>query len=371
MSKEQGSTTVQTANKPVRPVLIVSEHTVYEYSAFLEHLLAGLADESIAPGLVCPATCDVDSITPSNVQVIRFPTFDLPFMGWQNRRVLQQQLAAFKPTVLHCLCEGKAALTKGISAQMNLPYVLSVSSPQKKWTRLPVSTRRCSKIIVPAKSIGAGFAKAHPRLADRIQQVNPGTFAAEARAGILQPGRPASMVTIHPLDRIGNFENVLAAVRHLVIEGYELIFAIMGQGRAERHLRRLLAALGLLGTVVIVPRLKNWRSVVSAGDIYIRLEPTESFDPYVLEAMSAGTVTAACIRGVDELLVDGQTCVTFEPDNELSIYNNLQRLFDRPEFARKLAEGARQYIRQNHSVSKMVGDILQCYRDAQQRYEQQ
>ena len=40
--------------KSLRLALIASEHTICEYSKFLERLLIGLADESIPVALICP-----------------------------------------------------------------------------------------------------------------------------------------------------------------------------------------------------------------------------------------------------------------------------------------------------------------------------
>jgi glycosyltransferase involved in cell wall biosynthesis len=369
MSEGQKHPVAETVErKPVRPVLIVSEHTVYEYSLFLKHLLAGLADESVPTVLVCRPDCDIDSVVPPTVEVVRHPVLDLPLMGYQNNKILIERLADFKPTVLHCLCESKARLTMQLAQQLDLPYVLTVNSLQKRWGRLSISLRCCAEIITPAKSIAASLVAAYPRCAERVRQINVGTFVEETSHTFCETGEFASMVITHPLHRIDDFENLFNALKHLVIDGYELMLVIMGGGRAERQLRKLLRTLGLRWVVTIVPRLTAWRSVLAAGDIFIQPQPRDAFDPLLLEAMSVGATVAGCKGGVDDLIIDGQTSVVFDPNDEVSIYNNLQRLFDRPEFAHQIAEGAQQYLRENHSVSKMVADILQTYRDAEQWY---
>jgi glycosyltransferase involved in cell wall biosynthesis len=301
-----------------------------------------------------------------NVEVISYPVFDVPLMGHQNRKVLVEHLAAFRPTVLHCLCESEAVLVRKISRQMDLPYVLSVNSLQTSRARLSVSTRRCASIIVPARSIAVSVSRTHPKFAGRIKQINVGAFASGEEIHMRKAGRPAGIVTVCPLNKVDYFENLLAAVRHLVIEGYDLMLVIMGSGRAEKHVRRLMATLGLLQRVVILPELDAWHFAVEAADIYVRARAGGAFDPYLLAAMSAGVAVAGCGGGVDDMLVNDQTCVIFEPENELSIYNSLQRLLSRPELARELADAERRYVRENHSPSKMVGETLQSYRDAQQ-----
>ncbi|MHC4619520.1 MAG: glycosyltransferase family 4 protein [Planctomycetota bacterium] len=353
----------------IRPALIVSERTVCDYPMFLEHLLAGLGDESIPAAVVCRPGCEVDSVVSPLVEVVRHPVFELPLMGRQNRRILIERLEKLRPTVLHCLCESQARLTRQLAQQMDLPYVLTVYSLQRRWWQLPISVGHCAKILVPAQSIASNLEAVYPRFAERIGRINIGTFAAESSDCFRGPGDLASMVTAYPFNKVDDFEILFKAVKRLVIDGYEFLLVVMGGGRAERELRKLLRSLGLLWIVTIVPRLTAWRSILAAGDIFIHPRPSRSFDPLLLEAMSVGAAVAACKGGVDDLIIEEKTCTVFDPDDELSIYGSLQRLFDKPEYARQLAGGAQRYLRENHSVSRMVAEILQTYEDAEQWYE--
>jgi len=349
-------------NKSLRLALIVSEHTVYEYSMFLEHLLAGLVDESIPAVLVCPPTCDIESVVFGAVEIIRFPAIKLPLMEPYNRNRLIEQLAKFKATILHCLCESKASLTKHLAHRLDLPYILMVNSlPTKVGSRHLYASKHCAKIIVPAKSIAANMIKAYPHATSRIEQINIGAFVEQHCVCFSDSSRLASMVIAHPLDNVVDFENLFGAVRHLAINGYEFMLVVIGAGRAERQLRRLLAALDLSHSVTIVPRLKPWRSILAAGDIFIQPQPSTSFNPFLLEAMSVGSAVAACKGGVDDLIIEDQTAVVFNHQDELTIRSCLQRLFDRKEFARQLAKNAQQYVRDNHSVSNMISATLRAY----------
>jgi glycosyltransferase involved in cell wall biosynthesis len=378
MNKEQKqSTTEDVAERSLRPALIVSEHTVFEYSISLEHLLVGLADESIPVTMVCPPGCDMDTVVSGVVEVIRHPTFDLPLMGLLNRKELVEQLTRLKPDVLHCLCESRAGLTKKLARQLDLPYVLSVNSLQQRWKSfvyqrqihpLSISSNHCAKIIVPTKSIAANVAEVFPGFAERIEQINIGTFAAESTKCFSGPSRLPCMVIAHPFGHVDEFENLFGALRHLTIDGYEFMTVVIGSGRAEKQMRRLLAALGLLQIVTIVPRLKPWRSVVGAGDIFIQPVAGSAFNPLLLEAMSVGAAIAACKGGVDDLVIEEKTAVVFDPLDEHSIIRCLQRLLDRRELARQIARGAQEYLRENHSVSNMISSTLRTYQEAQQWY---
>jgi len=363
--ESNGSTSEAAIGKLVRPALIASEYTARGYSMFLRYLLVGLADESVTAALVYPPGQDVDSVVSPSVEVIEHPAVDLPLMGIPNRKILFERLERFKPTVLHCLCESQASLTRQLARELDLPYILAVNSLQKRFGRLSISRSRCAKIIVPAKSIAGNVSELYPEFSDRIEQINIGTFVTKKAVCFSESGRLASMLTVHPLDNVGEFEKLIGAVKHLVVNGYEFMLVIMGGGRAESGLRELLASEGLLQTVIIIPRLEPWRSVLGAGDIFVQPQPRTAFDPLLLEAMSVGTAVAGCKGGVDDLFIDGQTAVVFDPNDELSIYSCLQGLFDRRELARKIAKGAQEYLKKNHTVSNMISSILRCYHEAQ------
>lgn len=367
MNEEQNSLAMQgTASKPFRPALIGSEHIANEYSSFLHHLLTGLADESVPAALVYPPGYDVDSVISSSTEVIIYPVIGLPIMVFQNVRFLIEKLQKFKPTVLHCLCESKALLTRYLARRLSLPYILTSNSFQKRFSRFRISSKDCKKIIVPAKSIAENIATVYPEFAERIEPINIGTFVEEENVCFSKPDELTSIVTIHPMNNAEEFENLLGAVRHLLIDGYEFMLVIISGGQPERRLRKSLAGLGLSQVVVNIPRLEPSRSVLAAGDIFVQPVVNTAFAPLTLEAMSIGVVVASCRGGVDDLIIEEQTGVIFDASDELSIYSCLQKLFDKRDWARKLARGAQEHLRENYTVSNMVSSILRIYRQAQE-----
>jgi len=352
--------------KSLRVALIASERTVCEYSMFMERLLVGLADESVPVALVCPPDCRLDAVFTGTAEIIRHPVFDLPFMGRLNLRLLVERLGKFNPTVLHCLCERQALLTAQLAHRLDLPYMLTVNSLQKRRPPLPVASSHCRRVIVPAKSIADNLTGLYPRFADLIQQINVGTFVADAGGCFSGASAVATMVVAHPLDEADALENLFGVARHLLIDGYEFMMVVVGGGRADRQLWKLLAALGLLPVVTLVPSLLPWRPVLASGDIFIRPRPSRTFDPLLLEAMSVGTAVAGCRGGVDDLIIENQTAVVFDPDDEQSIMRTLKQLLDRRELASQIARSAQDYLRQNHSVSRMISDLFQTYQEVQE-----
>jgi glycosyltransferase involved in cell wall biosynthesis len=326
--------------------------------------MLGLADESIPTVLVCPKKCDVDSIVLGNVDVIRFPILELPFTNKLNKKLLVEKLRKFNPTILHCLCESRALLTRKIARKLDIPYILMVNSLRKRFSKISISPERCLKIIVPAKSIESNMIHLHPNFKDRIERINIGSFVSTSEHCFPENSSHANIITVHPRHHSEEFENLFNAIRHLYIDGYEFMIVIIDSGKSEDKLWKMLIALGLLQVVTIVPRKMPWRSILASGDIFIRSGSENAFDPLLLGAMSVGSAIAGCKGGVDDLLIEDQTAVIFNPKDELSIMRTLQRLLDRHEFARNIAKNAQEYIKKNHSVSNMISTILKIYNEA-------
>jgi glycosyltransferase involved in cell wall biosynthesis len=352
------------ASRPPRVAVIASRRTLAEYPSYLKHLLVGLADESVPVILVCPPGSNADSIIPPAVQVVRHPAIDIPFMQYYNLHMLLNRVSKFKPQIIHCLCETSASTARWLARYLNIPYLLNMNSISSHWPAITFSATRCANIIVPTKTIVDHFITAHPKFADRVRQINVGTFVADSTACFIHPEHLPGIVVAPPLDNPAGIDNLLQALHRLTVDGRQFMVAIVASGRPEGALWKKIRSLDLLGAVTIVPRTLGLYSAGSAADIFIVPRPSGRFDMLLLTAMSVGSVIAASKGGVDDLIIEDKTAFTFNPDDQINVYNCLKRVFDRPDEARRLAESAQQYLRQNHHVSGMVSATISLYRQA-------
>jgi len=369
---ENGTTNLPSEAVPgklLRPALIASRRIIADYPAPLRHLLTGLADESVPAVFIRPLRCEVGGIVPPGIEVIQHPAYDVPLTGYYNRKILLERLARWRINVLHCLCESKASFTRWLSRRTALPYLVTVNSLPGRLSRLSLSSRRCAKIIVPAETIaerltGNAFRHIPKALAGRIEQIKMGTFTSRAVTCFSSSDRVAGIIIAGSLEKVCDFETLFGALRHLAIDGHEFMIVLIGASRAQRPLWRLLSRLGMLRMVTFIDEWQSPEAVLAAGDIFIQPKPGRAFSAILLNAMSVGAAVAACPGGVDDLIIADKTAVTFDPADELSIYNCLRHLFNRKEVARKLATQARRYIRDNYTVSAMVADTIRAYADA-------
>lgn len=349
----------------MRPALFVDTATTNRYAHSLRRLMVGFASEGCQPALICPPGYEAGSVLGPSVEVIPYPLFKIPLFYWRNKLILLERLAAFKPTVLHCFAPSRAGLTRKLAIELGLPYVLTFHSQPNSLCKPSVSASHCAALVASSTPIGDRLRKLYRLMADSVMQVNIGTFVDDHCACFNEPDRITSLVLVQSLDRINDFEPLLNALRHLMLDGREFVMAIMGRGRADRRLHQRIKELGLNELVTVVGPMRPLRNILAGADIFVQLQPVTDAFTNVLDAMSVGMAIASCRQGTEGILTENKTALFFDPHDELSLYATLQKLLDERENTRRIALASQEYIRREHSVSRMVEELIAVYSMAQ------
>ena len=354
----------------VKPAFLVNRSVFLSYSDYIRRILVGLASTAHASALVCPACVDSDEILCPSVERIEHPVLRLPIFWSQNRKILLDQLLRFKPSVLHTFYPGQIRLAHWLSNRLNIPSVVTFHHQPARRVCFEKSLRCADRVIAPSEPIAEDVSQKCPRLKDRIERIHIGSFVEDQCSCFSREGNVASLVTAHPLSSFKMFEPFLNAVRHLVLDGFEIMVVIMGKGKAEKAIRTHIRRLGLTSIITVVPPIRPMRSILSGADIYVHLSAGNIFDAQLLDAMSVGLAVVGAPEITSGLLHDGQNAVFWDPQDELNIYGCLKDVLDRRDRSRRLAQNAQAHLRQNNSVSRMVDKLMNTYIQVQQCHKQ-
>jgi glycosyltransferase involved in cell wall biosynthesis len=341
--------------------LIFDTATFRRNSIFLEHFFVALADDSIQTAVLCPPDCDTSAMISPVVDVIRHPACQIPFFRRYNRDMLMERVKTFAPSVLHCLGREQISISRKIARAFDVPYLLTARG-MDTFHHADIADPLCAGVVVPCASIRDHISREHPSLASRIEQIETGAFVEDTCACFSRSQRLPGIIVVRPLDNAKDFEPLLQAVKHLAVDGHEFVMAMIGSGKAESAVRKMVRQMGLSQIVNIAPDFNPLRAVFIESDIFIQPRPLNAFSVPLLEAMSVGMAVAGCRGGVDDLLIDDKTALLFNPDDHLSIYATLQRILDDRTGAQQLAMSAQSYLRQHHRVSKMMAGLINAYR---------
>lgn len=350
----------------VRPVLLVDEAVYADYGGYLRRILVGLADLGHVAAVVCPGDIDAALLDFPTIEMIEHPALRLGIFNATNRRILLDRLKRFNPTVIHTFFPGQTELAAMLSEALEVPFVVTFHGRLRRFSRCRKPIFQARRLLAPSEVLVKHVSASFPSLRDRIDPVPIGSFVEETCACFVRVDRPASLIAVHPLDEVRLFEPLLAAVRHLALDGVELILVLMGSGKAEEAIRRQIRTLGLTPLVTIVPLMRPLRSVLAGADLFLHLKDRGQFNAQLLEAMGVGMAIAGANDPTSGLLKDGHTAALWDPTDELSIYGCLKRLLNQRDTARQLAQGAQAFLQQQCGVSTMIENIVNAYTAAGQ-----
>ncbi len=361
----ENETTTIDPGAAVRPVMLVDGQVYRNYAVYLRRILVGLAGTAHASGVVCPGDIDTTAIVCPTVERFTYPALRLGIFRAANRRILLERLARFKPTVIHTFYPGQVDLAAFLSAALEVPFVVTFHG---RPPRMPLQSRyimQAAKVLAPSGAIAGQLASAYPALRERIEPAAIGSYVEDECVCFSQGTPTACLIAAEPLDDAGLYEPLLGAVRHLMLDGYAVMLVLMGEGKAERAVRRQIRLLGLANSVAIVPPMRPVRKVLTGGDVFLHLKDRGLFNAVLLEAMGVGLAVAGAADPTTGLLIDGQTAALWDATDALSIYGCLKRLLGQRDAARRIAMNGQAVLQQRCSVSCMIDHTLEVYLSAQ------
>ena len=144
----------------------------------------------------------------------------------------------------------------------------------------------------------------------------------------------------------------------------ECVFFLIGNGRAEKSIRKLAEKLGLLGDLTFVDRTEpdELTGILRAADIFVSPAPSHRVDIGLLAAMAGGVPVLAAAGGAADFLIPDRTSLTFPAGDAAELTVKLEALLDDRAAARGLAENALAHLRENHSPARMIQQLAEFYR---------
>jgi glycosyltransferase involved in cell wall biosynthesis len=347
----------------LRPAILADEWILRYYASCIRKILVGLTGEGYGAILVGPQGADTETILYPSVDFIEHPEIKLRLFTPKNRQILLEKLSQNKPTLVHGFWPGDMKLLSFLSRKLEIPAVLTfLERPQKK--NIFSSAPGRTVIVASSEPIYQGILSLSADVVQRTVCVPLGTFVEEERVCFNNPDQITSLVVCEELKNAHDYEPLLNAVRHLLADGFDFSLAFMGQGHAERTLRKRVRNLGLTYVIVFVPPLRPVRPIFQGIDVFIHIKDRKRCNLALMEAMSVGLAVAGCADSTMGLMRHEQTAILFDPMEEMSIYAGLKQLLSKHELARMLAQNARQYLQVNHSVSQMVDGYIGAYTTA-------
>jgi glycosyltransferase involved in cell wall biosynthesis len=194
---------------------------------------------------------------------------------------------------------------------------------------------------------------------------------ARSVAAASPPGGDSSVMvgTVGHLAPIKGQDVFMRAAALICVRHPGVHFVVIGEDKSpqmvyRKSLERLVAELGLKGSV----RMPGWQddipSVLSSLTLFVSAARSEPFGLAIVEAMAAGLpVVAAASEGASEIIEDGFSGKLVTVGDPESLAEAVNELLDDPIECSRLGGNALLAARQRYSLTRMAGETERVYRE--------
>jgi glycosyltransferase involved in cell wall biosynthesis len=298
------------------------------------------------------------------------PAFALPLLRRRPWLVppaalrLRRALATWPAELVHCHNPGMAAVTSLATLRGRRPPALvSVHGVPDEDYNAAGRVLRLAGLPTVACGPGVEIALAeqdYPVLATIPNGIPPAPPPAN-RAALeaewsLSPGRRLVVAA----GRLVEAKNYALAIRALH-EVPDATLAVLGEGPLRAALEREAGQAGVADRVVFAGLRPDARQIIGAADAVVIPSRVEGLPLVALEALAAGTpIVATDVRGLRELLTDGETALLVPPGSARSLAAALRRVLDDDALATQLGEAGLR-LAAEHTEERMVDGFLALY----------
>ncbi len=332
------------------------------------YLMEGLEKRGIESVLACPeGSAIAEAATSCHVAPLAMGG-DLD-VGLVPR--LRMLINDCQPDLVHVHSRRGADWLGGMAARgAGVPAIITrrVDNPERRITARP-KYAMFRKVVAISEAIRAMLRRAG--VSDRRIAVvpsavplpeNPDPVAARAALDIEGDGPIVGMVAQF-IPRKGH-DVLLQALPSVLSRHPDVRVLLFGRGAEEAKVRDHIRQAGWEDQVRLMGFRPDVSALLSALDLLVHPALREGLGLAVLEASAAGVpVIAARAGGLPEICRDGETGLLVPPGDPDALAGAMNLLLDDAGLRGRLAEGARAFVGEQHSVDGMVVGNIKVYRD--------
>jgi glycosyltransferase involved in cell wall biosynthesis len=301
-----------------------------------------------------------------------FRAFPLPILRRRPWRLpgaatkLRGAIRSWRPDLVHSHNPGMALVSSLATVRGRRPTALVTMHgvPEEDY---PAAARALRVAGLPTVACGPGVSAALEKHGMRVRRtilngVTTSPPPADRSALAAEWGIPSERPLLVTVGRLVDQKNHSLAIRALA-NAPDSSLVIVGEGPLQTQLEEEAERLGVSQRVLFAGVRDDARSIMGAADAVVLCSHWEGLPLVALEALAAETpLVATDVRGLRELLVDGETALLVPPDDPRALAAALGRIVSDRQLAATLAKGGRQLARQ-HTRERMVREFLALYEE--------
>jgi glycosyltransferase involved in cell wall biosynthesis len=192
--------------------------------------------------------------------------------------------------------------------------------------------------------------------------LQPTLQADEVRAKLQTPLDANVLLYVGSLTPEKRLDRLLAAYRRVAAQVESVYLWIVGDGVLRNELEENVRLSGLEQSVRftgIQPEVANY---LQSADLFVLSSDTEGIPGVILEAGVLGIPSVATnVGGVSECVIDGETGLLIEPQDEEGLADAIVQLLQNPERRLDMGKKAQRWVCDNFDMNHIAQEYLEFY----------
>lgn len=346
--------------RPVRVALVVGTDAFDRFGRVLRHLAVGLIDQAVHVRVLSPDP-RVSSLSLGPIQTVMHQPLVWP-RAKRRFAQLEEVCAHDPPQVIHAMSAESYAGARRLADAFDADLILHVSSIDDCEKIVDADRRGATRFVATSRPLHAHLESRVEAAADRISTIRPGVLARSEITCFTHGDRMSTILCTARFEPGTGIDELIEAVATLRKQGRGLLLFLIGKGRHDSALRRMVRERKLSACVTIADAPSATDSALESADIYV--SPTEGsrFTVGGLQAMAAGVAVVTPPNPACDHYIDGETCVVSPDASTASLVDAIERLLSDRQAAQRLARSGLEFVRNNHSISAMADQLAGLYR---------
>lgn len=171
------------------------------------------------------------------------------------------------------------------------------------------------------------------------------------------------MATIGSLIKRKGVDLLITAVAQLIKKGVPAHLIIIGDGPEQHNLQQQINQLGLQHKITLLGEQKNVHGILRGTvNLFVSAAREEAFGLVLAEASLAKLpIVAPATGGIPDVVINGETGLLFETENEEQLVNAIYKLYHDPTLCNAFGKAGYQHILNNFSSANNAQQFQQLY----------
>jgi len=298
-----------------------------------------------------------------------------PRLYWR----LARKFRYHRPDIVHSVMFGFDYWVNRAARAVGVPVVVSSRRQLASWKRrrhiwLQRRANRMVDAVVCNSEAIRRFVLEQEGIEPRLLHVIPNGIDAEAFAPRLERSALCQRYGIPEGSRVvgilANFSPVkdhdlFLRMAAILAKRYgDLHFLMAGDGPTRAKAGALAEELGITGRITRIASATEAQDLLGLMDISVLTSKSEGFPNAIMESMAVGVpAAAAAVGGIPELIGANERGLLVETREPVDFAGAVAQLLDHPDRAADLANAARDWVRTELTIDKLVSAHRRLYDD--------